>query len=113
MSLPSLGEPPDSLAGFPWSRVPARLMRVCRRGRETWWFSNDGSGRFNLEAPEGTCYLASDAYAALREASRGGPVSGAWVGERELREVNAPDPAARLAATTRRGAGRFGVTSEL
>lgn len=113
MTGPSLGDPPDSLAGFPWSRVPARLLRVCRRVQGTWWFSNDGSGRFDLEAREGTCYLATDAYAALREASRGGPVSTAWVGERELREVEAPDPAARLAATTRRGAGRFGITSEL
>lgn len=113
MSPPSLGEPPASLVGFPRSPVPDRLTRVCRRGRGTWWFSNDGSGRFDLAAPEGTCYLATDAYAALREASRGGPVSAVWVRDRELREVPAPDPAARLAATTRRGAGHFGMTGEL
>lgn len=113
MTRLSLGVPPESLAGFPWSRVPARLVRVCRQRKGTWWFSNDGTGRFDLEAPEGTCYLATDAYAALREASRGGPVSDTWVGERELREVEPPDPEARLAATTRQAAGRFGVTTEL
>jgi hypothetical protein len=89
------------------------LLRVCRSERTTWWFSSDGSGRFDLAPPEGTCYLATDAYAAVREASRLGPVTPGWVQARELREVAPPDPKARLAATTRRAAGRFGITTEL
>lgn len=108
----TLGEPGD-LTGFPAGPLPKRLVRVCRSGRATWWFSADGSGRFDLDPPEGTCYLATDAYAAIREATRLGPVSTAWVEARDLRRVSAPDAAARLAATTRQAAGRYGVTTEL
>jgi hypothetical protein len=86
---------------------------VCRASHASWWFSADGSGRFDLVAPEGTCYLATDAYAAIREATRLGPVSTPWVEDRELREVAPPSPQARLAATTRLAAGRYGVTAEL
>ena len=110
---PSLAEPPASLTGFPAVRPPARLVRACRRANTTWWFSSDGSGRFDLEPPEGTCYFATDAFAALREASRGGPVTPEWARHRELRTVAPPDPEARLAATTRARAAGFGVTTEL
>lgn len=86
---------------------------MCRIDRATWWFSSDGSGRFDLVPPGGTCDLATDAYAAVRETSRLGPVTPAWVQARELRLVAPYDPTARLAATTRRAAGRFGLTTEL
>lgn len=82
-------------------------------GRKTWWFSSDGSGRFDLAPPEGTCYFATDGYAAIREATRLGPVTPGWIAARELRTVAPPEPRARLAATTRKAAGRFGVTHEL
>lgn len=108
----TLGEPGD-LIGFPTVAPPRQLVRVCRSGRATWWFSADGSGRFDLYPPEGTCYLATDAFAAIREATRLGPVSTAWVADRELRRVSPPDRNARLAATTRQAAGRYGVTTEL
>jgi len=108
----SLGEPGD-LTGFPTVEPPARLVRVCRADQHTWWFSSDGSGRFDLVAPEGTCYLATDDYAAIREATRLGPVATTWVQARQVRAVAPPDPHARLAATTRKAAGRYGVTTEL
>lgn len=108
----TLGEPGD-LTGFPASHPPRRLARVCSENRRTWWFSSDGGGRFDLPSPEGTCYFATDAYAAIREATRLGPVTPAWVATRELRSVPPPDPRARLAATTRKAAGRFGITHEL
>jgi hypothetical protein len=108
----TLGEPGD-LTGFPTAAPPKRLMRVCRCGRGTWWFSSDGSGRFDLQPPEGTCYLATDAFTAIREATRLGPVSTDWVQDRELRQVSPPDRNARLAGTTRQAAGRFRVTTEL
>jgi hypothetical protein len=108
----SLGEPGD-LGGFPATTPPARLVRVCRADSNTWWYSGDGSGRFDLPPPQGTCYLATDAYAAIREASRLGPVATTWVHARELREIQPPDPDARLAATTRKAAGRYGITTEL
>lgn len=110
--VPSLGEPGD-LTGFPASTPPKRLVRVCRSSQGTWWFSSDGSGRFDLVPPEGTCYLATDTYAAIREATRLGPVSSLWVQDREVRAVAPPDPEARLAATARQAAGRYGVTTEL
>jgi hypothetical protein len=108
----SLGEPGD-LTGFPATTPPDRLVRVCRAERATWWFSSDRSGRFDLTAPHGTCYLATDDYAALREPTRLGPVSTVWAQARELRMVAPPNPQARLAATTRKAAGRYGVTTEL
>lgn len=108
----TLGEP-GGLAGFPTGAPPKRLFRVCQVSHDTWWFSSNGSGRFDLTPPQGTCYLATDAYAAIREATRLGPVSSLWVQSRELREVAPPDPNMRLAATTRQAAGRYGVTTEL
>lgn len=108
----SLG-PPGDLERFPAVRVPKRLVRVCQSVHGTWWFSSDGSGRFDLRMPHGTCYLATDDWSAIREASRLGPVSTEWVRERELREVSAPTGCTRLAATTWKAAGRHGVTTEL
>lgn len=108
----TLGEPGE-LTGFPAVAPPKQLVRVCRSGQGTWWFSSDGSGRFDLDPPEGTCYFATDAYAAIREATRLGPVSTTWVQDRELRQVSPPDRNTRLAATTRQAAGRYGVTTEL
>lgn len=42
-----------------------------------------------------------------------GPVTPTWVADRELREVLPPHAQARLAATTRKAAGAYGVTTEL
>ena len=39
--------------------------------RSAWWFSSDGSGRFDLPVPHGTCYLAEEPLAALLEVTRG------------------------------------------
>jgi hypothetical protein len=107
----TLGIPGD-LTGFPMTRSPQRLHRVCRAEKGTWWFSSDLAGRFDLRPHEGTCYFATDANGAIREASRLGPVTPAWVSTREIRVVPGPGRA-RLAATTREAAARFGVTNEL
>lgn len=63
------GPPPADLAGFPAYRLGTRqeLHRAHRRDRGPWWFGSDGGGRFDLPAPRGTCYLATDPLAALRE----------------------------------------------
>jgi hypothetical protein len=108
----TLSEPGD-LGGFPAVHPPAGLLRICRQENGTWWFSHDGSGRFDLQRPEGTCYFATDAYAAIREATRLGPVTPRWIAAREVRRVSPPDPRARLAATTRKAAGAYGLTKEL
>lgn len=77
----------------------------------TWYFSSDGGGRFDLAPPNGTCYLATDEYAAIREASRVGPVSMEWVKAREIRTIEAPE--GHFAQISHRRAGRFGLTNEL
>lgn len=92
---------------------PSDLVRVCRRSNRTWWFSSNGSGRFDLDPPQGTCYFATDAFAAIREATRTGPVTPGWIADRELRRLHPPAPSARLAAVTRTKAATFGLTTEL
>jgi hypothetical protein len=64
-----LRTPRGSLAGFPeWVLRPDRIWyRAHKAAAAPWWFSSDGSGRFDLRQPHGTCYLASDAEAAVRE----------------------------------------------
>jgi RES domain len=44
---------------------------VHRARRSPWWFSSDGSGRFDLPVPHGTCYLADAPLGALLEVTRG------------------------------------------
>lgn len=59
-----------SLAGFPRTRrLAAELHRLSERPA-SWWFaalSKTGGGRFDLPAPQGTCYLADDLETALGE----------------------------------------------
>jgi hypothetical protein len=83
---------PGDLTGFPMTRSPQRLHRVCRAGKGTWWFSSDLAGRFDLRPPEGTCYFATDANGAIREASRLGP--SLRRGFRRVKSASCPDPAA-------------------
>lgn len=65
----ALGEPGDDLSGFPARTIRRNtpLYRAHSLGNGPWWFSNDGNGRFDLRAPEGTCYVADQSAAALRE----------------------------------------------
>lgn len=71
-------EDPTTLARFPRRTVDGAWFRahVDLGGRDhgCWWFSSveaghdpDTHGRFDLPAPEGTCYLASTEEAAARE----------------------------------------------
>lgn len=115
----ALGPPPASLAGFPAYPVGADtdLFRAHTRGLGPWWFGSDGSGRFDLRPPRGTCYVALDPLTALRE--RLGPVLGGStaVPESLLEEcvvsrLRLPEP--REVADTQRGAAAdFGLTREL
>lgn len=43
------------------------LVRIHKTTREPWWFSNTGLLRFDLPAPNGTCYLAEEAIGAFIE----------------------------------------------
>ena len=57
------------LRDFPRYRVgtDATLFRAHSASLGPWWFCSDGSGRFDLPAPAGTCYVATSAVAAVRE----------------------------------------------
>lgn len=65
----ALVEPPDDLSAFPARTIRrnTRLYRAHSLGRGPWWFSSDGDGRFDLPAPDGTCYVTDQPGAALRE----------------------------------------------
>jgi hypothetical protein len=113
------GLPPSSLIGFPARALDtgAEVFRAHQADRAPWWFGNDGGGRFDLAAPQGTCYTALDAVSALRE--RLGPVLGgrAALPESTLAEVVVSRlrlPERRRAADLQsRAAASFGVTREL
>ncbi|HEX6568164.1 MAG TPA: RES domain-containing protein [Acidimicrobiales bacterium] len=114
---PSIGPPPppEQLAGFPAWHVHAGtvLCRVTSAGLGPWWFSSDAQGRFDLEPPRGTCYLADDEIGALLEVL--GPVqvvSPAWAGRLSMWHLGLPHQC-RAADTTVRAARGFGVTAEI
>jgi hypothetical protein len=115
----ALGPPPESLTGFPAYPVGTEtdLFRAHGRGLGPWWFGNDGSGRFDLPPPRGTCYLALDALSALRE--RLGPVLGAaqavpesLLEESVVSRLRLPE-SRHVADLQDRAAAGFGVTREL
>ncbi len=117
----SLGQPPEDptrLRDFPRSKLEpeALLYRVTKKGRGPWWFNSSGSGRFDLPEPEGTCYLATDAVAALLEIigpdREGGLVSAELLAERNLHELRVPESRS-LADLTDRRAVAFGMTLEI
>jgi len=73
-------------------------------------------GRFDLSEPDGTCYVAADALAALIEIvgpeSSTGLVAADFLRQRRLLRLHVPRKIA-LADSTSRQAGGFGVTLEL
>jgi len=113
----ALRPPPAELTGFPRTRRPARLFRAHDAARGAWWFCGDLSGRFDLAAPRGTCYLASDPAGALRE--RLGPTL-ASLGFARAADVDnvvvsalRPPPGRALADAASADAARYGLTREI
>ncbi|GMA89270.1 hypothetical protein GCM10025868_45200 [Angustibacter aerolatus] len=115
---PAQGPPPSSLQGFPVSRTGpgTALYRAHDHDLGPWWWSSGGPGRFDLEAPRGTCYLATTALVALRE--RLGPVLSARAVlpastiERVVVSRLRLPAAARLANVRVAAAAAHGVTRE-
>lgn len=113
-------DPPESLEGFPEAVLgpPVSLLRVHRQ-REPWYFASAGDGgRFDLAAPEGTCYGSDSHLGAFVE--HFGPLiaPGRAIPLRALRARHLSnleiDGQLRLADLTARSAlGRFGITVEL
>ncbi len=84
-----------------------------RREHGPWWFSTDGSGRFDLCGPRGTCYLARDPTAALLETHKGlTVVTEEALDERLLFEARI-GRRLRLANCCAPGAREFGVNAEI
>jgi RES domain len=110
--LSPLGLPPDDLTRFPAFDVDRRrsLYRIHRSDVGPWWFSGDGSGRFDLRDGKGSCYLAVTAIGAFIEVFRIATViPEAEVEARSLSSV-APPKRTKLADCTVRAARRFGIT---
>lgn len=112
----ALSEPPADLDGFPRVDTAGRQwFRAHAAVNGPWWFSHDGSGRFDLEQPHGTCYLAGAVAVAMRERfgetlTRAGVVAGAAA---DQAMVSALPVAATVADTTSPASADYGVTREL
>jgi len=54
---------------FPSWTLPAgeHVYRIHQDGQSPWWFSHDGSQRFDLPTPYGTCYVAEQPIGAFLE----------------------------------------------
>jgi hypothetical protein len=111
-----LGTPPGDLVGFPRRDLDTAqiLYRVHRSDRSPWWFSDDGSGRFDLSVEGmGTCYLAERPVGACIEVFRAETVIPEQeVKARSLARLRAPAPT-RLADCTASTARGFGVTAAI
>lgn len=114
-----LRKPPADISGFPTKRVRkgTALYRAHHKNNGPWWFSSDDGGRFNLDPPAGTCYLAMDEETALRERlGRGmlkrGVVSQGWADETVVSRVSV-HRGGQVANTCHREATNHGITREI
>lgn len=110
----AVGEPPDDLTDFPAISLSGLWFRAHSAAHAVWWFSSDGSGRFDLVPPHGTCYLGSSVGVAVRERLgrrlAAGPVPAAVADQMLVSRVRLR---ARVADLTDRAAERFGITREI
>ncbi len=105
------------LDGFPTRTVKAgqTLYRIHRAAVGAWWFSSDGTGRFDPVHADavGACYLAAEPLGAFVEVYRTRlAVDEDDVTARRLAAVEFSSDL-RLADITSRRALRFGVTAEV
>ena len=110
-----LRRPPSDLSGFPTYDLTRRelLYRLHRAEASPWWFSSDGSGRFDLDPPRGTCYFAASPVGAFIEVFRVETViPEPALDARALSRVVSPKRA-RLADCTVSKARRFGITGAI
>jgi RES domain len=79
------------------------------REHGAWWYSSDGSGRFDLDPPNGACYLAEDSVGALIEHFDGITVIPEWELDGRRISILSAGRRLRLADCTSPAARRFGV----
>jgi RES domain-containing protein len=107
------------LTGFPAATPSAKvtLYRAHSAGRAPWWFSSDGSGRFDVPPPSGTLYLADDVASAVRERLAHLVMPGQRVFEQEANGMVVsrfrPVAKPRCANVSDPSAVKWGVTREL
>lgn len=94
-----------------------KLFRVHKKVNGPWWFSSDGTRRFDLTGSKGTCYLADAAAAALREALgeslvKAGVIDFAELDPRVVSVLMVESPLS-LADTTSPTAANHGITKEI
>ncbi|MGO4691046.1 RES family NAD+ phosphorylase [Glaciibacter sp. 2TAF33] len=113
-------EPPPAgsdLSGFPTdATIPGRAFRAHDPRFSAWFFSSTGAGRFDLEAPRGTCYVADSVRTAVREKLGQTAVGTKAVAESVARTIMVSTvemPVGRFANTSDEHAEDFGVTREL
>ena len=107
-----LGLPPDDLSRFPAFGVDRRrsLYRIHRTDAGPWWFSGDGSGRFDLRDGRGSCYLAVTPVGAFIEVFRVATVIPEAEVEARSLSTLAPPKRVNLADCTVSAARKFGIT---
>lgn len=111
---------PGQLADFPGTMI--KTTKTFYRAHSIayssppWWFSSDGSGRFDLTGHSGTCYLAESRVSALREALGTRLVSfgvdRSELNNRAISKLFLPRPH-HVANTTSAYAANHGITREL
>ncbi|WP_336879568.1 RES family NAD+ phosphorylase [Rhodococcus globerulus] len=115
----ALGSPTRTLHLFPGRTLTTaqKLHRGHSTGNGPWWFASSGGGRFDLNPPRGTCYLAYDELTAIRETvgaplANTGVITHAFSADRQLSTLTVPHDH-RLADTCAEEAADFGLTREL
>lgn len=93
------------------------VYRVHKLGLSPWWYAHDDGGRFNLSSPNGTCYLAENETAAVREVAgeslvRRGVITRDFAAARVVSTLRLPG-SPRLADLTSSAAADAGITREI
>jgi hypothetical protein len=108
-----------------YARFPLRTLKAGDRwyrqhhaDHDPWWFSSNGAGRFDLDSPNGTCYLADNPAATVRE--RVGPkiadhgaVAASTLAGRLISALPLPSDQRSANLDAGRAADQYGVTGEL
>jgi len=111
----SLAHPPGDLGGFPvyHLRSTHTVARIHRADRQACFYSSEGSGRFDLAAPYGTCYFGDDPLASFVEVfGEAAVVAEPLVVAKELSLLR-PRSEVALADVAHPRSRRFGITGEI
>lgn len=90
----------------------AYVWRVTKANSRPWYFSSAGTGRFDLVAPNGTCYVALKATTALLEVFRQPQIERSDLDQRRIWKLEIPKPV-RLANLLSSRAFSFGLTKAI